>query len=155
MSDWELAGRGRRVIAAILDIILVFVFGLLLMMATGALDDADDYAGNWPFVIIPILGLSSYVILNGLRLFMKGQTLSQWLMGIKAVDQRGDVPSIFRLIVRGLCFMCIYAAPSPVGIFVVVDLAMGFGRERRCLHDRITGTSVVVVQAVEGTPQSR
>ncbi len=88
-------------------------------------------------------------------LFLRGQTLAQWLLGIRAVADNGGVPSLWRLIVRCVCFMCVYATPSPVGIFVAVDLAMAFGSERRCLHDRITGTRVVRIQTTKDNREGR
>ena len=40
----ELASRSRRLSATLLDLCLVFCFGLVLLLVTGWLEDAEDFA---------------------------------------------------------------------------------------------------------------
>jgi uncharacterized RDD family membrane protein YckC len=139
------AGRGRRLLATIIDLILVFCFGLLLMLVTGALEDAEDFAGEYFLLRIPLLGICSYLLLNTLPLWRSGQTLGKLMLGLKitAADGTSKAPLWKLLGLRALFFLAIYATPSPVGLLVLIDHLFIFRGKQRCLHDLIAGTTVI------------
>lgn len=143
----EVPGRGRRLLATIIDLILVFCFGLLLMLVTGALEDAEDFAGEYAWLRIPLLGVCSYLLLNTWPLWRRGQTLGKWILGIKITDKDGTSRApLWKLIgLRAVFFLAIYVTPTPVGLLVIIDHLFIFGGNRRCLHDLLAGTTVVRV----------
>ncbi len=54
-----LADRRRRLVATALDLAALPVVGIIVMVVTGALEHAEDYAGmRWMFTI-PLLGVAT------------------------------------------------------------------------------------------------
>ena len=149
MSDErKLAGRGRRLAATLVDAVVVALFGLVLVMLTGAFEDAEDYAGE-PLPRIVALGFASYFIVNGLLLWRRSQTIGKALLGVVVVNADSAEPaSLWRMIARAPFFMATYGVFLAVFmtgavILPVLDHAFVFGRKRRCLHDLICRTDVV------------
>jgi uncharacterized RDD family membrane protein YckC len=145
-ADLPLAGRGRRFAATLIDVLLVPLLAILLMLVTGVLEHAQDWsASGRPVMRMLALGVASYVILNLWLLWSRGQTAGKAILGIRIVSTKtGEKPAFWRLFIRGLFFPTLYLIVSPyTAIVPLADQAFIFGRQRRCLHDRICGTSVV------------
>lgn len=141
----DLAGRGRRFAATAIDFVLVPSLAILLMLVTGALEDAEDYA-NYPVMRALLLGLVSYLMLNGWLLWQRGQTVGKAIMGIRIVSTRtGARAPLWRLLVlRGPFFATLYGIVLlPFAALPVIDQLLIFTRPRRCGHDWIAGTSVI------------
>ena len=97
MNGQELAGRGRRIVATAIDVVLVPVLAVIIMLVTGTMEHAEDYAGYRPVVTVILLGMTSYLILNGWLLWKSGQTLGKKLLGIAIVmDVDQSKPSIVK-----------------------------------------------------------
>ncbi len=149
----ELAGRGRRLTATLIDAILVPSLSVVLIMIAGVLEDAEDYATNWWMLWVLLLAIASYLILNGYWLWQSGQTVGKRLLGIAitgtaSVDDTNDefIPApLWRLIaLRALFFPLLFLIVIPwVMLIPIVDQLFIFGKGRRCLHDLIAGTQVV------------
>jgi len=162
-SGAPLANRLKRLIATLIDMLLVPAFTLLLVLITGTTEDAEDYI-SLSGLGLNILGLAvlGYLILNGYSLFRYGQTLGKRLLGIAITvpDQLGDggwtnePASLWRLIcVRALFFPLLFLAPmlavtQPltvpwlIALFPVIDQLFIFSHHRRTLHDYAAGTVV-------------
>ena len=139
-----LAGRGARLVAVLIDLVLVFAFGLFLMLATGALEDAEDYAGSWFLLRIPLLGIVSYLILNTWLLWRRGQTVGKLIMQIRIVSSRNEPAPLWKLLLlRAFYFLELYAIASPFLVLALLDQVLIFRQDRRCLHDIISDTQVV------------
>ena len=144
--DLQLAGRGRRFAATLIDIVLVPVVAILLMLVTGVLEHAEDWSTSGrPVMRMLALAVASYVILNLWLLWRRGQTAGKAITGIRIVSTKtGEKPPLWRLFIRGLFFPTLYLIVSPyTAILPLADQAFIFGRQRRCLHDLLCGTSVV------------
>jgi uncharacterized RDD family membrane protein YckC len=155
MTDQRpLAGLIRRPLATIIDFILIPVFAFLLMLVSGAMEHAEAYAGS-QFIIRPIiLGVASYVLVNGWLLFSRGQTVGKALMGITILSEKtGEKAALPSLLIRALFFPTLYLViPAILGItsfflpwlalIVVLDQMFVFGKKRQCLHDVVCGTTV-------------
>lgn len=149
----ELAGRGRRLTATLIDAILVPSLSIVLIMIAGVLEDAEDYATSWWMLWVLLLAIVSYLILNGYGLWQSGQTVGKRLLGIaitrtKSAEDTNDefVPApLWRLIaLRALFFPLLFLIVIPwVMLIPIVDQLLIFGKDRRCLHDLIAGTQVV------------
>ena len=144
------AGLGRRLVAAGIDFAVVGIAGLVLAIATGAFEDAEDYAGNILARIVAF-GSLTYFLVNGLLLWRRSQTVGKAFLGLVVVAAGTDTPApLSRLVVRAPFFIALY------GIFLgwpaliaLVDQAFIFGGKRRCLHDLICGTEVVRRRAAD------
>ena len=154
MSDGlYLASRFRRLVATLIDAILVPSLTLVLVMITGVTEDAEDYRDSWWIVWVFLLAVASYLILNGYGLWRGGQTLGKKLMHIAMVPadgvvdgQYGHTPApLWKLIcLRSLFFPLLFVVIAPpLTVLPIIDQLFIFGKRRRCLHDLVAGTVVV------------
>ncbi len=101
-----------------------------------------------PFLRMLLLGLASYVLLNLWLLWKRGQTVGKAALGIAIMDAKtGARPALWRLFVRGLFFPTLYliVLVPYIALIPVIDQALIFRRDRRCVHDWASGTAVVRV----------
>ena len=145
--ELELAGRGRRIAATLIDIVLVPVVAIFIMLVTRVLEHAQDWTENaMPIARMLGLGLASYLLLNGWLLGTRGQTAGKAIMGIAIVSTAtgAKAPLWKLLLIRFWFFPALYMIFSPyTAIVPLVDQIFIFGKQRRCLHDLLCGTSVV------------
>jgi hypothetical protein len=143
----------RRLIATLIDVILVPLFALVLMLVTGAFEHAEDYAGYRPWISALLLGVASYLCLNGWLLWRRGQTLGKAALGIGIVMQADAARvAMWRLIcIRALFFPLLYL-PLLAVVFTpwllvipLLDQGFIFLSARRCLHDYLCRTDVLAV----------
>jgi uncharacterized RDD family membrane protein YckC len=154
-----LAGRLRRLIATLIDAILVPVLTLFLVMVAGVVEDAEDYIDNWWALWVFLLAVASYLILNGYGLWRRGQTVGKMVMRIAIVradgvlnPQPGSSPApLWKLIcIRALFFPLMFAVVvPPYALLPIIDQLFVFGKRRRCLHDLVAGTVVVRVASAQ------
>ncbi|HEX7035352.1 MAG TPA: RDD family protein [Pseudomonadales bacterium] len=140
-----LAGRGRRLAATVVDLILVPLATVVLVMLFDVVEDAEDYQSSAWIGWVLLLAVVSYLILNGWLLARRGQTLGKALFRIRIATADGGVPPLWKLVgIRALFFPLLYLLPVwPFTLLPVADQATIFGRGRRCLHDFAAGTRVV------------
>lgn len=150
-----LAGRFRRLIATGIDMLLVPALTLLLVMIAGVVENAEAYGGEgWELqMFLKVFGLAvvAYLLLNGLTLWRRGQTLGKLLLGIaiapaNANDHWTNEPApLWKLIfIRALFFPLLFVVIVPwLALLPVIDQLFIFGKRRRCLHDLAAGTVVV------------
>ena len=147
----ELAGRGRRLGAYMIDVIIA---GIVLVavayfnpgpLGITMLDIVRDpmtqqmsTAGSIAFVII-FMAINSYLLLT------KGQTLGKLALGIRIVDaaSNGAATAVKLLGLRYVLVMLVAVIPIIGGLLGVVDFLFIFREDRRCVHDLIAGTKVV------------
>lgn len=142
---WPLASRGRRLLAISIDAILVPSLTILLVMLTGVVEDAEDYADNWWVFHVLLLAIGSYLLLNGYSLWRTQQTLGKRAVGIAMVATGGSTVAWWRLIlIRAPFFALMFLiVVPPLTLLPLIDHLFIFGKRRRCLHDRLAGTNVV------------
>ena len=141
-----LAGRGRRLAAATVDWLVTLTVGVFLLLASGALEHAEDYASDvvaGPFLRTILIGGAAYLLTNGWWMARSGQTLGKALLGVAVVRAVGGARAgPGRMLARAPFFMAFYL---PFTVLPLVDAVFILGTRRRCLHDRLTGTEVVRV----------
>lgn len=150
-----LAGRFRRLIATGIDMLLVPTLTLLLVMISGVVENAEAYGGEgWELqMFVKVFGLAvvAYLLLNGITLWRRGQTLGKLFLGIAIVpantnDHWTTEPAPFwKLIcIRALFFPLLFVVIAPwLALLPVIDQLFIFGKRRRCIHDLAAGTVVV------------
>jgi uncharacterized RDD family membrane protein YckC len=154
MSDGLLlAGRLRRLVATLIDAILVPALTLVLVMVTGVVEDAEDYVDNRWIVWVFLLAAVSYLLLNCYGLRRRGQTVGKQLLGIaivpadEAFDARyGRTPlPLWKLVcVRAMFFPLLFFVVVPwLAAVPILDQLPIFLKRRRCLHDLVCGSVVV------------
>ncbi len=130
----ELASRWIRLGAALIDGLIGAVPYALTVMDT--LPEAVRFLG-----IAALLALVVYQIYS---VGTRGQTIGKRLLGIRVVLKDTDVNGGFKanVLKRGLITGLLNFIPG----FFIVDSLFIFREDRRCLHDFIGGTSVIVGQ---------
>ena len=153
MSSAPLAGRFRRLIATIIDMILVPSLTLFLVMVFGIVEDAEDFTDQWWLLHVLGLAITSYLILNGYTLWKSGQTLGKLALGIAIVDaaSKGGIVTKPRpaplwklVIIRAVFFPTLFMIIIPWFLLIpIIDQLLIFRSDRRCIHDWLSGTRVI------------
>jgi len=146
---FTLAERGSRLAAVMLDglvslpAVLLIVIPLAMMRGAGS----DGKPGPIGVVAMAVAALYfvAFAIYQLYLLSTRGQTLGKRWMKIKIIKLDGSNPGfvgavLLRAIVNGI----ISAVPYLGGIYGLVDILFIFREDRRCIHDMIAGTRVVV-----------
>lgn len=142
----ELAGIGHRFGAATIDGILVLLFMVAAGYATGMFD--SPLSGGSALVLhvaIALAGLAFFALTQSYFLKKSGQTIGKKIVGIRIVDLEDRLPSLGALLIRRYGFMfLVYAVPIFGGVLFIIDDLFIFKRDRRCLHDLVAKTKVVL-----------
>lgn len=143
----ELATRGKRFLAAMLDGGIAIGVLWLLAMLTPYDVWSDDGRSLWtPRLADTAVGILVYLVLHGYLLATRGQTIGKALFKIRIARPDGSKPSIGRLLgLREGPLFLLNVVPMIGQVFVLVDSLLIFRASRRCLHDQIADT--VVLQA--------
>ena len=134
-----------RLSAATVDFFVVPTVALIIMLISGALENAEAWSKGFPWVRVLLLGIAAYLLVNGVLLWRYGQTLGKRLCNIKVVDHKsGQQPAFWKLIVlRAPFFPLLYSSLIGLWYLPAIDLLLGLRKDRRCLHDWVCGTNVV------------
>ena len=151
-----LATRTLRLAGAIVDSVASAVFVVPIFFL---LDWTGAISGELPYgKLAAIGGIASFTAMQGYLLATRGQTIGKWLVGTRIVRADNDeVPTLARTLglrygalVLGLpstllVLVVIGRIPYVLIVFGLIDIALIFRRDRRCLHDLIARTKVVAV----------
>ncbi|GAA3919997.1 RDD family protein [Luteimonas lutimaris] len=146
----ELAGRGARLGAAIIDGIIMLVILLPLMFMGGywatamAAAEAGQQVGFATTLLWVAIGFIVFAVVQAAPLNANGQTWGKKLLKIKIVDLDGQKPPLGRLLgLRYLPVQAVGVIPLLGSVIQVVNVLLIFRNDRRCGHDLIAGTKVV------------
>lgn len=152
-AEVVLAPRWKRLLATLIDAVLVPGLTLALVMLTDVAEDAEDYTDNAWMVHILLLAVLSYLLLNGFTLWRRGQTVGKWLLGImiapaivlRAPSGRPEPAPLWVLVcVRAWFFALLFVAVVPwLAWLPLLDQIWILRKDRRCLHDLLCGTVVI------------
>ena len=153
------AGRGTRLLAAILDGIIASIIMYTPVFATGSFGEvAAAVAANAQQTVDPMtmlslmkgafVGIAIGTLIWGVITYVlvqrNGQTIAKKMLGIKVVRADGSRASVGRIFwLRNFVVGLISVIPFLGALFVLLDALWIFGEERRCLHDKIADTIVV------------
>jgi len=143
----ELAGRGQRLLAVLIDGVILLIITLPIMMITGAL---VQLRGGQPLsfgqeAFYFVLGWGIFVAVHGRLLSKNGQTIGKKLMGVRIISYSDQqILPLGRLFgLRYLPMGLVAQIPVIGGLIGLLDCLFIFGSEKRCIHDLIAGTAVV------------
>jgi len=140
------AGLQLRIVAFILDVMVLIAFGMLFVAAAGAylIVDSSFNDGNLsdraPYVaaVIFLVYVFAFVPLYHILLWSwRGQTFGMMAVHIKVLSRNGG-----RVTRRRSALRLFGYAASVLPLFLGLLMAL-FDRKRRTLHDRLAGTVVV------------
>ncbi|MFV8752136.1 RDD family protein [Nannocystaceae bacterium ST9] len=133
----QLAERGTRLGAVIVDNMLYA--GAIFVGALPA-----SVMGEEAAIIAGVLAVLALAVYQWVLVANTGQSLAKRWFGIRIVKLDGSLPGfvhgvLLRSWVTGLI-------TSLISILGLVDALLIFGDDRRCLHDHLAGTKVVVAR---------
>lgn len=148
-AGYELAGRGTRLVAAILDGLIAgaIIEGpfLVVVIALGGFGNLQEGQFNVAAIGFGMLagcvGLVVWASITIMNVVRNGQTIAKRIMGIKVVRRDGSPASLGRLFwLRNV----VNALLSFIPFYGLIDVLLIFGEDRQCVHDKLADTSVVV-----------
>lgn len=141
----ELAGRGTRLGAALIDVVILLVVLFVIGLVTPFRFYEPSRAGTIATVLLSyVVGMGVFLLVHGYLLATQGQTVGKKLLGIRIVRTDGSLATFGR--VFGLRYALnglIASVPILGSIYGLVDALMIFRDSRQCLHDQIADTIVV------------
>ncbi|HEY0132593.1 MAG TPA: RDD family protein [Nannocystis sp.] len=155
-GQYVLAERGTRLGAVLIDALLVLASALpagavLAFMAFAGRDSLSrgesltmlyGLGGLMGLMVLAFVGYQWYLVAT------TGQSLAKRWMGIKIVRLDGSpVGFVHGVILRSWVMSALSNIPALGTVVGLVNALMIFGEERRCLHDHIAGTRVIVAPA--------
>lgn len=146
-GEQVLADRGMRLVAATIDTILLIAILVPIMFVGGyfTLIMAGQAPGFLTQVTWAAISFGIFALLQGYPLSQAGQTWGKKMMKMKVVDLDGRKPDLVHLLgLRIGTTQLISLVPFLGPFYGIVNVLFIFGEDRRCLHDMIAGTRVVV-----------
>ncbi len=137
------AGLSLRIVAFILDCIVILSFLFVFYSIAGAQvllrggDDAPDSALYFLFLFPPAFTCAFSLMLFVFLWHWRGQSIGMMAVRIAVTDLGGGHLSYNQAVLRAILWPL---SVLPLGIGL---LPLFFGRERRALHDRLSGTVVL------------
>jgi uncharacterized RDD family membrane protein YckC len=144
----ELAGRGERLGAALLDgVIAGALIGLPLLVG---MNWGAAAAGSWETAFTPLGGILAgigslvYIVITTYLVAKNGQTIAKKIVGIKVVRSDRSRASLGRIFwLRNFVNGIPGAIPYLGNVYGLIDALFIFGESRQCIHDKIADTIVV------------
>lgn len=148
-----LAARSTRFVASMVDSFIIFFVTLPIQYLLGSLIDEIPWAMlNVIFVFLTyaiIFGMNGYLMYND------GQSIGKRLFKIQVVDASSEkLLPLFRIFVIRACWLLPLALLLMLVTFVIAqtiwlvvilfDSLPIFGPDRRCMHDYLAGSKVVM-----------
>ena len=145
-----LASRGARLGAILIDTLLLMLVSVPVAYFSGAFDAVmqglEPSLGQQVSGLL--VGMLAFVLIHGYLLKNYGQTVGKYLLGIGIVDLHGNVPDFLPMVAkRYLLLWVITAIPLVGGLIGLADCLSIFRGDRRCLHDLVASTRVVLAPA--------
>jgi uncharacterized RDD family membrane protein YckC len=143
--DDQLAGRGERLVAAIVDTIIMLCIVVPMMFMTGYFEAAaTGNIGIGTVVGYAVAGFAVFLLVQGWPLAQSAQTWGKKMLGIRIALMDGSQPSFGTIVLkRYLPVQVVGTVPFIGTILALIDVLMIFRSDRRCGHDLIAGTQVL------------
>jgi uncharacterized RDD family membrane protein YckC len=142
-DELELAGRGVRLGAALLDGVIVGVLVYVPLIMGGAFGSlGTDKPSISPIAgLLAFAGFVVWIWFTILYVSRNGQTIAKKWLGIKVVRSDGSPASLGRIFwLRNI----VNALLGIIPLYGLIDALVIFSDSRQCIHDKIADTIVVV-----------
>ncbi len=145
-----LAGRGTRLAAAVIDVLVLISVGWLAlqlpMLQPVAAAQSAALASAWTSLnfLGAFVSFMAFLLVQGWLLVSRGQTVGKLLFRLRIERTDGGKASAWRLL--GLRYGIGYLMnlnPLLGAIYPLVDSLLIFRASRQCLHDSIADTRVI------------
>jgi len=136
----KIAGLGNRMLAAMFDFIVLFMYLVFFIVLITAVNFIQS--GSWAAVtIVFILYIPAMFYNLFFELFFGGQSIGKKIMKIKVVRIDGGKPKLYHYIVRWIFRLVdIYVMMGGVAVFTIA-----FSKKGQRLGDVVAGTTVIKI----------
>lgn len=149
--DFPLAGIGSRFLALLIDTLIQFAVGLVLIIGLSVLfvmvAASSPESGVWIlaiwFIVYFLLQFGYFAIFESI---WNGQTIGKRQMQIRVIKDDGRPITVYDAVARNLLRLI----DSLPGIYGVGILSMIFSKQNKRLGDYVAGTVVVHEKKLEG-----
>jgi uncharacterized RDD family membrane protein YckC len=145
-NELQLAGRWKRFGGAFLDGLVSMPIILPIAYALGMFNYANRHHQSLAdTIVMEVIAFAVFALMQGYFLSKSGQTIGKKVVGTRIVDMEGNPPTLGRLL--GFRYAAVYLVnmiPVVGGLLSLLDAVFIFRSDRRCLHDLIAGTQVVL-----------
>lgn len=132
--NMQYAGSGSRLVAAIIDSVILWLVSLVLGFVIGIVMGKNGASLN--FILSIGVTIAYWVFYQA----SQGQTLGKKAMGIKVVDLAGNKPTIMTFFLREIIGKLISTIILFIGYLMIL-----WDTKKQGLHDKIAGTVVIRV----------
>jgi len=139
-----LASRSKRLVAKIIDFVLLFVAIAIPAMTV------QTILGGGESILAALIGLILYSIYQYYLLSTTSQTLGKKYMNIIIITKDGSSGGFFtNVVLRDWIIGLIGLLPLVGWIVKTVDILFIFRNDRRCIHDMIANTMVIINNEID------
>ena len=145
-----LAPRGARLLGASLDGLISGVIAVVLYSVTGYWDNIlNNQMSLMELLGFTVVGLVVFFLVHGYALVHRGQTLGKMAAGTQIVDYESEeLVALPKLIgQRYLPLAAVTLIPVIGNLLALVNILFIFRTDRRCVHDHIAHTKVIVFRS--------
>jgi uncharacterized RDD family membrane protein YckC len=140
----ELADRGIRLLAAIVDWLITYVWFVMFMLVLVPTVARNSDSAAPALILLFSLGTIILLAVNGVLIHKYGQTIVKRLFKIKIVRSDGSRVSLLRVIFARALPITVLGWIPLIGLLIwLLDALLIFRDDYRCLHDHIADTVVV------------
>ncbi|MCA9000403.1 MAG: RDD family protein [Planctomycetes bacterium] len=146
-GDHKLAGRGSRLMAVIIDSVLLLAVVVPIQWVMGVYDGFPEEMdqGFLSGLMWAAFSFGTMLLLNGYLLATRAQSIGKLALGIKIVTLQGDNADFGRIVLRRILPMMVVGwIPLIGGLASLANGLFIFRQDRRCIHDHIADTQVVI-----------
>lgn len=133
------------VLLAIVILPLSFLLALPGVNALFPMGETPEF--NIVFLTVAfVIGQAAFLMIQGYLLATRGQTVGKYVVKTQILDENtNQVPEFFGLYFKRYLILAVVAYIPLIGGYVsLVDALLIFRQNRKCMHDDIAGTKVVL-----------
>ncbi len=150
VHDVNYASRGDRLLAAILDGVIIAILAGVIFFSLKDLKIIQSFFFNSNIVINTLiticLSIILYILVHGYFIYKSAQTLGKYFLGIQVVDFDGNpISGNHYLFKRLLPFLALENLPAAGGLIALINYLLIFRKDHNCLHDDLAKTRVVPI----------
>jgi uncharacterized RDD family membrane protein YckC len=135
--EYDLASLGERMVAAIIDLIILIGYIILINMFGSFSGGLLETETGWIIFFIILLPVTFYSLLS--ETYLDGQTVGKRVMGIKVVSLNGNQPAFSQYLTRWLFRLVDLWMSS----FVIAISMVAVTEKHQRLGDMVAGTTIV------------
>src|SRR6476659_1870971 len=133
--EYDLASLGERIVATIIDLVILVGYAIVIGMFTN-LSKGLDYKYGWVYMFL-FLPVTFYSLLC--ETFLNGQSVGKKVMGVKVVSLNGNPASFGQYLIRWLFRL----VDLWIGSFVLAVIVIAVTEKHQRIGDIVAGTAVV------------